>query len=200
MIKHVSLLLSLLISFTANSNTLLIIGDSLSAGYNMTVEESWPEFLPEKLQQQGLDLTVINASISGDTSGNGLARLPALLTKHQPDYVLLELGANDGLRGFSPKIVNNNLSVMIDNIKSQNTKTILMQIQVPPNYGKRYSKAFSELYPALSKQKGISLIPFFLEEVITKPEWMQKDGLHPNAKAQQWIAEYIAKELKKIIK
>jgi len=166
----------------------------------MTVEESWPEFLPEKLQQQGLDLTVINASISGDTSGNGLARLPALLTKHQPDYVLLELGANDGLRGFSPKIVNNNLSVMIDNIKSQNTKTILMQIQVPPNYGKRYSKAFSELYPALSKQKGISLIPFFLEEVITKPEWMQKDGLHPNAKAQQWIAEYIAKELKKIIK
>ena len=89
---------------------------------------------------------------------------------------------------------------MIDNIKSQKTKAILMQIQVPPNYGKRYSKAFSELYPALSKQKDISLLPFFLEEVITKPEWMQKDGLHPNAKAQQWIAEFIAIELKKIIK
>ena len=129
-----------------------------------------------------------------------MARLPALLTKHQPDYVLIELGANDGLRGFSPKIINNNLNVMIDNIKSQKTKAILMQIQMPPNYGKRYTKPFSELYSTLSKQKDIPLIPFFLEEVITKPEWMQKDGLHPNAKAQQWIAEFIAIELKKIIK
>jgi len=198
MIKLVSLLLSLLISFTAQSNTLLIIGDSLSAGYNMPVEESWPVFLPQKLQQQGLDLTVVNASISGDTSGNALARLPGLLSKHKPDYVLLELGANDGLRGFSPNIVNNNLSVMIDNIKSQNAQPILMQIQVPTNYGKRYSKAFYDIYPALSKDKGIPLMPFYLEQVIVKPEWMQNDGLHPNEKAQQWIAEFIAKELNKI--
>ncbi|TEW43161.1 multifunctional acyl-CoA thioesterase I/protease I/lysophospholipase L1 [Psychromonas algicola] len=199
MIKLVSLLLSLLISFTAQSNTLLIIGDSLSAGYNMPVEESWPVFLPKKLQQQGLEITVVNASISGDTSGNALARLPGLLSKHQPDYVLLELGANDGLRGFSPNIVTNNLSVMIDNIKSQNAQPILMQIQVPTNYGKRYSNAFADIYPALSKEKDIPLMPFYLEQVIVKPEWMQSDGLHPNAKAQQWIAEFIAKELKKIL-
>jgi acyl-CoA thioesterase-1 len=198
MIKLFSLL-SLLCSFAANSSTLLIIGDSLSAGYNMPVEESWPVFLPEKLKQQNLDITVVNASISGDTSGNGLARLPGLLTQHQPDYVLLELGANDGLRGFAPNIVSNNLSVMIDNIKSQNAQAILMQIQVPTNYGKRYSNAFSNIYPALSKEKNIPLMPFYLEHVIIKPEWMQNDGLHPNAKAQQWIAEFIAKELNKIL-
>ena len=199
MIKLVPFLLSLFISTTAQSSTLLIIGDSLSAGYNMPVEESWPVFLPEKLQQQGQDISIINASISGDTSGNALARLPGLLEQHKPDYVLLELGANDGLRGFSPNIVSNNLSVMIDNIKSQNAQPILMQIQVPTNYGKRYSNAFAGIYPALSKEKNIPLMPFYLEQVIVKPEWMQSDGLHPNAKAQEWIAEFIAKELNKII-
>ena len=166
----------------------------------MPVAQSWPVFLPAELQQQGQDITLVNASISGDTSGNGLARLPALLKKHQPDYVLIELGANDGLRGFSPNIVSKNLSVMIDNIKSQNAHPILMQIHVPTNYGKRYSSAFSKIYPTLSEQKNIPLMPFFLEHVITKAEWMQRDGLHPNEKAQQWIAEFIAKELKKIIK
>lgn len=200
MIKLVSLLFSVLISYTVHSSTLLIIGDSLSAGYNMPVEESWPVFLPSKLQQQGLEITVINASISGDTSGNALARLPGLLSKHQPDYVLLELGANDGLRGFSPKLITNNLSVMISNIKSQNAQPILMQIQVPTNYGKRYSNAFADIYPALSQEKNIPLMPFYLEQVIVKPEWMQGDGLHPNVKAQQWIAEFIAVELIKIIK
>jgi len=199
MIKLVPLLLSLLFSCTVHSRTLLIVGDSLSAGYNMPVEVSWPVFLPEKLQQQGQDITIINASISGDTSGNALARLPGLLSQHQPDYVLLELGANDGLRGFSPNIITNNLSVMIDNIKSQNAQPILMQIQVPTNYGKRYSNAFSAIYPAVSKEKDVPLMPFYLAQVIVKPEWMQGDGLHPNEKAQQWIAEFIAKQLNKII-
>jgi len=165
----------------------------------MPVEESWPVLLPEQLTQQGKTLEIINASISGDTSGNGLARLPALLTQHQPDYVLLELGANDGLRGFSPDIVSNNLMVMIDNIKSKNAQPILMQIHVPTNYGKRYSQAFSNIYPALSEQQNIPLMPFYLEYVITKPEWMKSDGLHPNVKAQPWIAEFVAKELIKVI-
>jgi acyl-CoA thioesterase-1 len=199
MIKLVSLFLSLILSFTVNSKTLLIVGDSLSAGYQMPVEESWPVLLPEQLTQQGKTLEIINASISGDTSGNGLARLPALLTQHQPDYVLLELGANDGLRGFAPDIVSNNLMVMIDNIKSKNAQPILMQIHVPTNYGKRYSQAFSNIYPALSEQQNIPLMPFYLEYVITKPEWMKSDGLHPNVKAQPWIAEFVAKELIKVI-
>ena len=199
MIKLVSLFLSLLLSLTVNSKTLLIVGDSLSAGYQMPVEQSWPVLLPEQLTQQGMSLDVINASISGDTTGNGLARLPMLLTQHQPDYVLLELGANDGLRGFSPTIVRNNLMVMIDNIKSKNAQPLLMQIQVPTNYGKRYSQAFADIYPTLSEQKNIPLMPFYLEGVIVKPEWMKTDGLHPNVKAQPWIAEFMAKELIKAI-
>ena len=200
MIKLVSLLCTLLFSSIVNSNTLLIVGDSLSAGYKMPVENSWPVLLPEKLKQQNQQIKIINASISGDTSGNGLARLPALLAKHQPDYVLLELGANDGLRGFSPDIVSNNLSAMIDQVKTKKAQPILMQLRVPTNYGKRYGDAFSNIYPSLSEEKSVPLMPFFLEYVITKPEWMMSDGLHPKEIAQPWIAEFIATELGKIIK
>ncbi|MDN2664959.1 multifunctional acyl-CoA thioesterase I/protease I/lysophospholipase L1 [Psychromonas sp. 14N.309.X.WAT.B.A12] len=201
MIKLVSLIFSLLIfSSAANSNTLLIVGDSLSAGYKIPVEESWPVLLPEQLSAQNQKINVINASISGDTSGNGLARLPGLLTTHQPDYVLVELGANDGLRGFSPTIISKNLNAIIETIKAQNAKPILMQIRVPTNYGKRYGQAFADIYPRLSEQTDTPLMPFYLEQVITKPEWMQNDGLHPNVKAQSWIAEFIATELGKIIK
>ena len=203
MIKLVSLLstfFALVFSFAVNSSTLLIVGDSLSAGYQMPVEQSWPVLLTAKLKQQGKPMKIINASISGDTTGNGLARLPALLSQHQPDYVLIELGANDGLRGFSPKIASSNLKRMIDNIKAQNALPILMQIQVPTNYGKRYSQAFSGLYLTLSKQQDIPLVPFFLEHVITQPQWMMGDGLHPNVQAQPWIAEFMATELIKVIK
>tara|TARA_R110001583_G_scaffold39462_4_gene126415 strand:+ start:599 stop:1204 length:606 start_codon:yes stop_codon:yes gene_type:complete len=200
MIKLVSLLFSLLLlSPIVNSTTLLIVGDSLSAGYQMPVEKSWPALLPEKLKQQDQQIKIINASISGDTSGNGLARLPGLLNKYQPDYVLIELGANDGLRGFSPTIISKNLSAIIDNVRTNNAQPILMQIRVPTNYGKLYGQAFSSIYPALSEQKNTPLMPFFLEHVITKPEWMLQDGLHPNAKAQSWIAEFIATELGKVI-
>ena len=190
----------LFFSSVANSNTLLIVGDSLSAGYNIPVEESWPVLLPAQLKQKNQKIKIINASISGDTSGNGLARLPALLKEHQPDYVLIELGANDGLRGFSPNIISKNLSAIIDDVRTNNAKPILMQIRVPTNYGKRYGDAFAKIYPTLSEQKNTPIMPFFLEQVITKPEWMLSDGLHPNVKAQQWIAEFIATELGKIIK
>ncbi|TEW53609.1 multifunctional acyl-CoA thioesterase I/protease I/lysophospholipase L1 [Psychromonas sp. RZ22] len=203
MIKRIPLLFIFFIlmasSSLAYSTTLLIIGDSLSAGYRMPVEKSWPVLLPQKLQQQNKEVNVINASISGDTSGNGLARLPALLQQHQPDYVLIELGANDGLRGFSPNIISQNLATMIDLIKKQNAQPLLMQIRVPTNYGQRYSNAFSGLYPKLSEQKEVPLLPFFLEHVITQPEWMMSDGLHPKAAAQPWIAEFVAEALSKVI-
>jgi acyl-CoA thioesterase I len=201
MIKLVSLLFSLLFfSSMVNSTTLLIVGDSLSAGYQIPVEKSWPVLLPAKLKQQNQDINIINASISGDTSGNGLNRLPGLLKQHKPDYVLIELGANDGLRGFSTTIISDNLNAMIDSIQANNAKAIIMQIRIPTNYGKRYSDAFAAIYPTLSKQKNTPLMPFYLEQVIIKPEWMLSDGLHPNVKAQPWIAEYIATELGKVIK
>ena len=201
MIKLVSLLFSMLFfSSMVNSTTLLIVGDSLSAGYQIPVEKSWPVLLPAQLKQQKQDINVINASISGDTSGNGLDRLPGLLKQHTPDYVLIELGANDGLRGFSPNIISDNLNAMVDSVVANNAKPILMQIRVPTNYGKRYGDAFSAIYPALSNKKDIPLMPFYLEQVITKPEWMLGDGLHPNVKAQPWIAGFIATELGKVIK
>lgn len=179
----------------AYSQTLLILGDSLSAGYNMPIEQSWPSLLPQQLEKLGKITKVVNGSISGDTTGNGLDRLPKLLEQHQPNYVLIELGANDGLRGFPPQRINANLESMFSQINAANAKPLLMQIQVPPNYGKRYSQAFGSLYPALSEKHGIPLLPFFLEEVIIKPEWMMKDGLHPKPEAQPWIATFMAKEL-----
>ncbi|MDD9194466.1 multifunctional acyl-CoA thioesterase I/protease I/lysophospholipase L1 [Aliivibrio sp. S3MY1] len=179
----------------AYSETLLILGDSLSAGYNMPIEQSWPSLLPLQLEKRDKITKVVNGSISGDTTGNGLDRLPTLLKQHQPNYVLIELGANDGLRGFPPQRISANLESMFTQITAANAKPLLMQIQVPPNYGKRYSQAFGSLYPALSEKHNIPLLPFFLEEVIIKPEWMMKDGLHPKPEAQLWIAEFMAKEL-----
>ncbi|MGR6831767.1 multifunctional acyl-CoA thioesterase I/protease I/lysophospholipase L1 [Aliivibrio wodanis] len=185
---------------SAYSQTLLILGDSLSAGYNMPIEQSWPSLLPIQLEKLGKVTEVINGSISGDTTGNGLDRLPTLLEQHQPNYVLIELGANDGLRGFPPQKINANLESMFMQIKMANAQPLLMQIQVPPNYGKRYSQAFGSLYPKLSEKHDIPLLPFFLEEVIVKPEWIMKDGLHPKPESQPWIAEFMAKELSPYLK
>ncbi len=185
----------LVFSSTTLSQTLLILGDSLSAGYQMPAEKSWPALLPPLLAQQAQPTTVINASISGDTSGNGLARLPNLLKQHKPDFVLIELGANDGLRGFHPKILRNNLNQMITEIKKVRSQPLLMQIEVPPNYGKRYNELFRNTYPSLSEATNVPLLPFFLIDIIVKPELMMKDGLHPTAEAQPLIAQFMAKHL-----
>ncbi|EKO3408379.1 multifunctional acyl-CoA thioesterase I/protease I/lysophospholipase L1 [Vibrio fluvialis] len=195
MIRRLSLILVLFFSASASSNTLLILGDSLSAGYQMPIEQAWPSLLSRALKGKGKNVSVVNGSISGDTTGNGLDRLPSLLKQHQPDAVLIELGANDGLRGFPPNVVENNLRSMINQIQATQSKVILMQIRIPPNYGKRYSDAIAELYPTLSDEKAVPLIPFFLEQVIVKPEWMMKDGLHPKSEAQPWIADYMAQQL-----
>ncbi|WP_419237994.1 multifunctional acyl-CoA thioesterase I/protease I/lysophospholipase L1 [Photobacterium leiognathi subsp. mandapamensis] len=194
MIRILSLLM-LVFSSTALSQTLLVLGDSLSAGYQMPAEKSWPALLPPLLAQQAQPTTVINASISGDTSGNGLARLPNLLKQHKPDFVLIELGANDGLRGFHPKILRNNLNQMITEIKKVRSQPLLMQIEVPPNYGKRYNELFRNTYPSLSEATNVPLLPFFLIDIIVKPELMMKDGLHPTAEAQPLIAQFMAKHL-----
>lgn len=192
---HLLPVLLLLVSIPAHSGTLLVLGDSLSAGYQMSIEKAWPSLLPQELTKRGHQLNIVNASISGDTTGNGLARLPALLEKHVPDYVLIELGANDGLRGFPPKIIKKNLQQLIDLSQSSGAEVLLMQIQVPPNYGKRYTDSFEQLYPTLSEEKGIPLMPFFLAEIITNKDWMMQDGLHPKPVAQPWIAEFVANEL-----
>jgi acyl-CoA thioesterase-1 len=179
----------------APSATLLILGDSLSAGYNMDIKQSWPSLLPDALTKHDKAITVVNGSISGDTTGNGLARLPQLLEEHAPDTVLIELGANDGLRGFPPKLMSANLDQIIEQIKASGATPIMMQIKIPPNYGKRYNQQFEYVFTSLADQKNVPLLPFFLEHIILKPEWMMNDGLHPKPEAQPWIAEFVAEEL-----
>lgn len=176
----------------AAADTLLILGDSLSAGYRMAASTAWPSLLNDKWQNK---TPVINASISGDTSQQGLARLPALLQHHQPRRVLVELGGNDGLRGFAPAQTEQTLRKIIQTVQAADAQPLLMQIHLPANYGRRYNESFSAIYPKLAKEFDIPLLPFFMEEVYLKPQWMQDDGIHPNRDAQPFIADWMAKQL-----
>lgn len=184
----------------AAADNLLIIGDSLSAVYRLPVESSWPSLLNKKWQSGAGKPTIINASISGDTAAQGLARLPALLKQHHPRWVLIELGANDGLRGFAPPAISQTLAQIITLVKQADAQPLLMQIRLPPNYGRRYTDAFYAIYPALAKQNDIPLVPFFMEPVAVKPEWMQDDGLHPALAAQSFIADWMADKLAPLVK
>ncbi|WP_194437663.1 arylesterase [Vibrio fluminensis] len=196
MLRLLSLLLASFMISPVSATTLLVLGDSLSAGYQMPIEKAWPSLLPNVLADKGKPVTVINGSISGDTTGNGLARLPKLLDEHKPNIVLIELGANDGLRGFPPNLIENNLVSIIGQVKAIDAQPILMQIHVLPNYGKRYTQAFSDLYPKVANAQQIPLVPFMLEPIMRDyPDWMMADGLHPKPDAQPWIAEFVSKQL-----
>ena len=186
---YVMLLVLSVTAAAVQAKTLLILGDSLSAGYGLSQQQSWVYLLQQKLDQQNSGWKLINASISGETSGGGLARLPALLDQHKPEYVLIELGANDGLRGFPVQQLETNLASMIKQARSKNSKAVLMQIRIPPNYGPRYTKLFTDLYPKVANQQQVPLWPFFMETIALKPQWMQADGLHPNLEAQPVIAD-----------
>lgn len=194
--RLLSLVCLLLISFQGVSQTLLVLGDSLSAGYQMPIAKAWPMLLENALLKQGNNIKIVNGSISGDTTATAINRLPQLLSSNQPDYVLIELGANDGLQGLPLNIPKQNLLSIIQQVRKSNAKPILMKIRIPPNYGKRYSDAFSQIYPQVAEQLGVPLIPFFMESVVVKKEWMKKDGLHPNELAQPWIANFMATQLK----
>ncbi|MNE49240.1 Acyl-CoA thioesterase I precursor [compost metagenome] len=177
---------------SVQAQTLLVLGDSLSAGYQMQAEQSWPALLEQKWQQQGGEHRLINASISGETTQGGLARLPALLEQHKPDWVLIELGANDGLRGFAPAITRDNLVKMVALAKAQQVKTVLTQIQLPRNYGARYLRQFEQIFPELAQANGLPLMPFFLDDIALRPELLMNDGLHPTAEAQPQIRDRVA--------
>ncbi len=155
----------------------------------MQPEESWPYLLQSRVSEH--NITIINASISGDTAGNGADRLPALLDNHQPHYVLIALGANDGLRGFPPAKTRQHLQTMIQASQQAGAQVLLMQIRVPPNYGQRYSQLFEAIYPDLSVEFNIPLLPFFLEAIIENPAYMMQDGIHPNPSAQPLIRDLL---------
>ncbi|WP_204385408.1 arylesterase, partial [Aeromonas veronii] len=176
---------------SAQAQTLLVLGDSLSAGYQMQVEQSWPALLNQKWQEEGGKHTLLNASISGETTQGALARLPALLKEHKPDWLLIELGGNDGLRGFAPTITRQNLASMIALAKEQQTRVVLAQIQLPRNYGARYLRQFEQIFPELAQANDLPLLPFFMDDIALRPELMMNDGIHPTPAAQPQIRDKV---------
>lgn len=157
----------------------------------MNAEQAWPQQLAQRWQDEKLTVTVINASVSGDTTQGGLQRLPALLTKHKPTLVLLELGGNDGLRGLPAPRIKKNLQQMISLAQASGAKVILTEIQLPPNYGPRYLKQFSAIFSDLAKRHKLPLLPFFVAPLIDKPGMMMDDGIHPTAQAQAAIVRQV---------
>jgi acyl-CoA thioesterase-1 len=174
-------------SWAQANPVILVLGDSLSAEYGLPRGTGWVSLLEEQLAKDKSPWTVLNASISGETSSGGLTRLPKLLSQKKPGIVLIELGANDALRGLPVSDTERNLSKMIQMSKKSGAKVLLCGIQIPSNYGQTYTTQFKKLYPQLAKQEQIELLPFFLEGVATKPEFFQADRLHPNIQAQSII-------------
>jgi acyl-CoA thioesterase-1 len=192
------LILVFSLSLQAATQKLLILGDSLSAGYGMQQQQGWVHLLQQQLEKNQSSWTLINASISGETTAGGLARLPELMTQHQPQAVLIELGGNDGLRGFPTPKITANIQMMIDEINKHRATPILMQIRIPPNYGPRYTQQFVDLYPALAEKNKIVLWPFFMDQIAIDPQLMQADGIHPNVDAQPIIRDLILPLLQKM--
>ena len=184
---------------SAQAQTLLVLGDSLSAGYQMQVEQSWPALLNQKWQEEGGKHTLLNASISGETTQGALARLPILLKEHNPDWLLIELGGNDGLRGFAPTITRQNLANMIALAKEQQTRVVLTQIQLPRNYGARYLRQFEQIFPELAEINDLPLLPFFMDDIALRPELMMNDGIHPTPAAQPQIRDKVARFMEPLL-
>jgi len=180
--------LFILLGANTYGSTLLVLGDSLSAGYGINQENGWVALLDEDL---GDEHRIINGSISGDTTGGGLNRLPRLLEEFSPDFVLLELGGNDGLRGQPLALMKSNLQTMINLVREAGAEPVLFGMRLPPNYGRRYSDAFAAVYPQLSESEDVLLIPFQLEELSITDGMIQEDGLHPTALAQPIIKDVI---------
>jgi len=182
------------------SKKILILGDSISAGYGVQLKTHWVQILQDHYKTIGKKITLINASISGDTTGGGLSRIDGLLSETSPDYVLLELGGNDGLRGYPIKRIKENLENICKIIKVNNIPIGLMQIRLPPNYGDKYITAFENIYVDISADNQIILLPFVLEEIALNNSLMQPDGIHPNESAQARIAKYIEVSIELLLK
>ncbi len=175
----------------ASTPTLLVLGDSLSASYGFDPALGWVTLLETWLQDQSIPVSVVNISISGETTSGGLARLPGALARWQPELVIIALGGNDGLRGTSLNIIGNNLESMIKLSQEHGANTLLAGMRIPPNYGPRYTQGFFEIYARLSSQYDSELVPFLLDGIATEPKLMQSDGLHPTSDAQALILDNV---------
>ncbi len=179
---------------------LLILGDSLSAAYGLSIEQGWVNLLSEKWLHDNNNITVVNAAISGDTTDGGLARLPRLLRLHQPSHLYIELGGNNALQGHNPTKIKQNLIEIIELAQENDVQVIIQEMQIPTNYGARYTKLFNSIFHDLAAQYEIPLIPFFLEDIAFQPNMMQRDGIHPTKAAQPLIVEFISSKLLAVLR
>jgi len=189
----------LLITQQAAAQTLLVVGDSISAGLGLDTSLGWVNLLDKRLKEQGFDYKVVNASISGDTTAGGLARLPALLSEQKPKLVVIELGGNDGLRGMAPAQLQQNLNAMVQQSQKSGAKVMLLGMRLPPNYGQRYTDAFAKVFDAVASEQKIPLVPFFLEGVGGVQDMMQADGIHPAVAAQPKLLDNVWPTLKPLL-
>ncbi len=183
----------------AVAGTLLVLGDSISAAFGLDTRQGWVSLLEQRLAAEGFDYRVVNASVSGDTSAGGLARLPTLLAEHRPQLVIVELGGNDGLRGQAPAQLQQNLAAMVQQSQKIGAKVLILGMQLPPNYGVRYTTAFAAVFPQVANQTGAALVPFLLEGVGGVPALMQDDGIHPGAAAQAQLLDNVWLSLKPLL-
>lgn len=182
------------------SKTVLVLGDSLSAEYGIRRGSGWVTLLEEKLKQEGIDANVVNASISGETTSGGRTRLPALLNRHKPSIVIIELGANDALRGMPLSASEANLRSMVDSTRKADAEPLLLGMKIPPNYGRDYTERFFATYGKVAKETKVPLVPFFLEGVAQDPALFQADRLHPTADAQPVMFNNVWPYLKPLLK
>ncbi|AWI77503.1 arylesterase [Parazoarcus communis] len=183
----------------AQAATIMVWGDSLSAGYGLKAEEAWPTLLQTRLESEGFPHRVVNASVSGETSAGGRSRLPAALNTHKPDVVIIELGANDGLRGLPTKLLAANLDAMVSEARKAGSKVLLVGMQMPPNYGPAYTRSFTAAYAEVARATGVPLVPFLLEGFADRPEFFLSDGIHPTAEAQFQVLDTVWASLKPML-
>ena len=184
----------------ASDRTILVFGDSLSAAHGIRPEEGWVALLTQRLHSQGYGYQIVNASVSGETTSGGLQRLPRALELHRPELVILELGANDGLRGLPANATRDNLAQMVRLAQAAGSRVLLVGMRIPPNLGPRYTAEFARMFPELANQYHLPLVPFLLEKVALNPTLMQEDGMHPNARGEPPILDTVWPYLKPLLK
>jgi acyl-CoA thioesterase-1 len=179
--------------------TIVVLGDSLSAGYGIKIQQGWVSLLAQRLADEGYGYRVVNASVSGETTQGGLARLPRTLETHAPAIVIVELGGNDGLRGLPLEESRKNLARIVELSRAAKARVLLVGMIIPPNYGPRYGQEYREMFASLASRYSVAFVPFLLDQVALKPEWMQADGIHANAAGQPQMLENVWPKLKPLL-
>lgn len=200
LLRSIATFLFVIVSGAAQAATILVWGDSLSAGYQLAQREAWPVLLQTRLAEKGFPHKVVNGSVSGETTSGGLTRLPDALKRHQPDLFVLELGGNDGLRGLRPQLMGENLEAMITAAQQAGAEVLLIGMEMPPNYGPAYTRRFAQTYRDVAERTDSVLLPFLLDGFGDQPEMFLPDGIHPTADAQHLILDTVWAKLEPMLR